>query len=255
MTLPTTEVDVARIVKDKSEIYQPEGPRIPGLPEYENRPSNATPAAMRILLDELKAYTEEVQRAATQSGLTRDVVMGQWQSDMSNWNARLNHYYEELKKVAPENANNLAGADQIYFTVTSPLLDGYYYEVLPGIVLNDEEKARMMEGPPSGASNKKPPGLYLPFSLGNQVNVYTEHQQQRWDQFWQDVWDNTKNLGGAVGRAAQKAGWAALPWLVGIGVAVGSAAVAGGIIYLIVKHQQAQAMAPQYQAVAAAPPR
>jgi hypothetical protein len=232
-TLPSiaNQVDVAELVRTQTQFYQPEGDRVPGDPKTKDRPSLATPAAMLILLDALIAYTEDVQAKASESGLTGDTVMGQWQSDMSNWVARVNHYRDVVRSVDPKEANTLAGADAIFFTVTSPLLDGYFYENLPGLVLDAAEKTRLQQGPPDGVSNKKPPDLYVPFSLGNQVMVYREHQRQRWDQLWADVWANTKALPGQIYDKTKKVGWDMMPWLVAGGVAV----VAGTIGYLAVQ--------------------
>ncbi len=198
-TLPVlTEQNVGEIVGSKTKLYQPEGPRIPGDPRYENKPSNATPRNIRALLDELDLYTKSAQQAAEKEGLTGDAVLAQWQSDMANWQYRLGHYNQVLQMVPPELADNLEGADLIYFTLTAPLLDGVYYEVLPGIVLDDVEKERMTKGPPEGFSNRKPPGLYMPFTLGNQVIIYREHQRERWDLLWEDLAEGARTLGGLV---------------------------------------------------------
>lgn len=243
--------DVAQIVADKNKIFQPEGPRIPGLPEYENLPSNATPANMKKLLEELTAYTEAVQKAADTDGLTGDAVQSQWVSDMSNWRARLGHYYEMLKAVPPAEAGTLAGADMIYFTVTSPLLDGYFYEALPGIVLNEEELQRMKGSGPSAVSNKKPPDVYLPFTLGNQVLEYRKHQQERWDKFWDDIAEGIAKIPEVV----KDVGWSVAPWLIGLGVFVGSTALAGALIYGIVwyRHLRFRPRAPAPAAPRPAP--
>lgn len=198
-TLPElTQQNVGEIVGSKTRLYQPDGPRIPGDPRYEGKPSNATPRNVRALLDELDLYTKAVQEAAQKEGLTNDAVQAQWQSDMANWQYRLAHYYEMLQLVPPDQADTLDGADAIYFQITAPLLDGVYYEVLPGIVLNEEEKARMAQGPPTGFSNRKPPGLYLPFSLGNQVLIYRDHQRERWEMLWKDLEEGVRTLGGLV---------------------------------------------------------
>lgn len=198
-TLPTlTTQNVGDIVKSKTKLYQPEGSRIPGDPRYENKPTNATPANIRGFLDELELYTQAVREAEQKEGLTADSVMAQWTNDMANWQFRLGHYYELLKLVPPEQANTVEGADAIYFTVTSPLLDGVYYEVLPGIVLSPDEKQRMQLGPPEGFSNDKPPDLYTPFTLGNQVIVYREHQRERWELLWGDLAAGVATLGGLV---------------------------------------------------------
>lgn len=193
-----TQQNVGEIVGTKTKLYQPDGPRIPGDPRYENKPSNATPVAMRALLDELSAYTESVQVAQREEGMAKDVVQQQWRNDMAHWQYRLAHYYEVLGLVPADQANTLAGADAIYFHVTAPLLDGVFYEVLPGVVLNAEEKDRMQLGPPEGFSNRKPPDLYVPFSLGNQVLIYRQHQRERWDQLWADLARGVSTLGGLV---------------------------------------------------------
>jgi len=232
-TLPNilNQTDVGQLVKDQNARYQPDGPRIPGDPTHGNKPSNATPAAMLILIDALTDYTQSVQSAAAKEGMSTDTVMAQWQSDMSNWVQRLAHYRDVTRSVSPEMANTLEGADAIYFTVTSPLLDGYYFEVLPGLVLSADEKARMADGPPDGVSNKKPPDVYVPFSLGNQVLVYQQHQKERWDQLWQDVWDNTLALPGVVADKVKQAGWDYMPYL----LAAGGLVVGGGVAYLLVQ--------------------
>lgn len=199
-TLPVlTEQNVGEIVRTKTLLFQPDGvSRIPGDPRYENKPSNATPRNIKLLLDELDTYTKAVQQAAQQEGLTGDAVQQQWQADMANWQFRLAHYYDLLRSVPEAQADNLEGADAIYFSVTSPLLDGVYYEPLPGIVLSAAEKERMTQGPPAGFSNRKPPDLYMPFSLGNQVIVYREHQRERWEQLWGDLAQGVRTLGGLV---------------------------------------------------------
>lgn len=239
MPLPSIidEQNVAAIIRDKNAILQPEGPRIPGDPRYENRPTNATPAVMKVLLDELLAYTQEVQEAAKRHGMDKDTVQAQWQSDMAHFVSRLNRYQEEIKAVDLTHAHTLQGADQIYFTVTSPLLDGYFYRSpAPGIMLTQEEKDRMAQG---GASNKKPPDLYVPFSLGNQVLVYRDQQEQRWDAFWQDVWEGAKDLLGKARDAVPEVASLFPPWVVGVGIAVGVTALAFGVGYAFMQYRRA----------------
>jgi len=190
-TLPVSPKEVGSIVREKSELYQPHGARIPGDPASENLPTNATPENMRTLLDQLDVYTKAVQEAADEEGLTTDANVQQWSADMSNWQYRLGHYYEVLRTVPSSEAGTTKAADLIYFEVTAPLLDGVYYEVLPGIVLNEEEKQRISEG---GGSNWKPPGVYTPFSLGNQVVEYRNHQRERWDKLWGDLKASLKKV-------------------------------------------------------------
>lgn len=242
-TLPDPRLapqDVARIVADKNKIFQPDGPRIPGLPEYANKPSHATPANMKLLLEELGRYTDVVQAAADQEGLAEDAVQSQWMNDMANWRARLAHYYDVLRSVDPAQAETLVGTDAIYFPVTSPLLDGYFYEALPGIMLDDTERERMKgthphpPWEPTAVSNKKPPDVYVPFSLGNQVLEYRQHQKEKWDKFWEDILAGLKGIPKAIGDI----GWSVAPWLVGLGVALASATFAGLVIYGIVMYKR-----------------
>lgn len=223
--LPVSPKEVGAIVREKSALYQPEGPRIPGDPSSENKPSNATPLNVKGLLDQLDAYTKAVQTAADKEGLTTDANVQQWASDMSNWQYRLSHYYEVLRTVAAEHAGDLVGADAIYFTVTAPLLDGVYYEVLPGIVLSVDEKQRIASG---GGSNWKPPDVYMPFTLGNQVIEYREHQRERWEKLWEDLKAGAKRFG-------LPEGWD--PWSVvkTVAVTVASGLVGAGLTYFGIK--------------------
>jgi hypothetical protein len=190
--LPVSPKDVGAIVREKSALYQPEGKRVPGDPATQDKPTQATPFNIKALLDQLDLYTKAVQEAANQEGLTEDANVQQWALDMSNWQYRLAHYYEVLRMLPPEQAETLAGADAIYFQVTAPLLDGVYYEVLPGIMLNDEERQRIANGE---GSNPKPPGVFYPFTLGNQVVEYRNHQRERWEKLWEDLKDGFKRLG------------------------------------------------------------
>jgi hypothetical protein len=226
-TLPVSPKEVGAIVREKSALYQPQGPRIPGDPATQNKPSNATPENIRGLLAQLDAYTKAVQEAADDEGLTTDANVQQWANDMSNWQYRLGHYYEVLRLVPAEQAGNLLGADAIYFKVTAPLLDGVYYEVLPGIVLSADEKQRIAAG---GASNWKPPDVYMPFTLGNQVIEYREHQRERWEKLWEDLKSGMKRLGLPEGwdiwRVLKAVGAAAAGALVGAGLTYGAIKVA-----------------------------
>lgn len=179
---------------------------------------HATPQQLSLLYRELRKYTDEVKSAADRHGLLRewsdlwtgekrtevDPNVSQFGLDMAHWEIRLARYAEALDSVTPEDAWTLQGCRRIYPLVTGPLLDGIWYEVLPGLSLNAEEKQRMAshrghpdendvttfvagELHPGGHSNAKPPDLITPFSLGNQVLVWKEHQDERARQFWADL--------------------------------------------------------------------
>lgn len=224
-TIPVSPKEVGAIVREKSELYQPHGPRIPGDPATQDKPSNATPENMRALLGELEAYTKAVQEAANDEGLTEDANVQQWASDMSNWQYRLGHYYEVLRTIPAEQAASLTGADAIYFKVTAPLLDGVYYEVLPGIVLSAAEKQAMAAG---GGSNWKPPDVYQPFTLGNQVVEYREHQRERWEKLWEDLKSGAKRFG-------LPEGWDIAGVLKALGVAAVCGVIGGAVTYAAIK--------------------
>ena len=229
-TLPVSPKDVGAIVRQKSQLYQPQGPRIPGDPQTEGRPTHATPANLKALLDQLDAYTKAVQQAADQEGLTTDANVQQWAADMSNWQFRLAHYYEVLRTVPTEHADTLEGADAVYFQTTAPLLDGVYYEVLPGVVLSDVERQRVAGG---GASNPKPPDVFTPFSLGNQVIEYREHQRERWEQLWQDLAGGFRRMGLPPGSDPW---W----WIYRAAVTAVSALAGGTLVYTGLKIRELQ---------------
>lgn len=224
-TLPVTLTDVGALVAEKNKLYQPEGPRIPGDPRYQDKPSNATPTNLKMLLDQLDAYTKAVQEAAEKEGMTNDSVVQQWQNDMANWQFRLAHYYQALAMAPAAERDTLAGADAVYFTVTSPLLDGVWYEIAPGINYSPPEKERMAKGGLEGFSERKANDLYFPFMLGNQVVVYREHQSEMWDKLWEDLAANAKRLGAPPGQDPLGAVFHVL-------VTVVSGLIGGGVTYL-----------------------
>jgi len=194
---PITNTDVGGIVKQQRDFFFPEGSRIPGDDRYSSRPTRATPAAMLALIDQLDKITDDTNVAAAQSGLTQNQTMAQWSKDSANWVLRLNHYRSRIEAIPADQMNTLEGADAIYFTVTAPLLDGVFYEVLPGINLTNEEKQRMAtQSSPYNYSNRKPPDVYVPFSLGNQVVVFREHQSERWAAMWKAIKESVAEKAG-----------------------------------------------------------
>ncbi len=190
-----TTTDVGREVAKANEFYQPADGRCV-----------ATPRQLRALLDRLDAKTSDVQAEADDNGIVSDQNVAQWASDMAAWQTRLQRYYDALDQVPAADADTEAGCHAAYKYVAAPLLDGIWYERLPGIVLNAEEIARIGSGTghpdldvttpghPEGHSNPKPPDVATPFMLGNQVVVYGDWQDEMWSLFWSDVIENAKKL-------------------------------------------------------------
>jgi len=215
--------DVGKIIAQLNRQFQPEGPRIPGDPRYENAPTRATPRAMHMLVSELRRKTEEAKERVSQYGLADviwhgpfvqildpandDPALAQFRSDMATWEERLAAYERVLDEVAPMRPQDLfsgdprpeldsdEAADRIYFLVTAPLLDGVWYAPLPGVSFNAEELERMKTAePPFNFSNDKPPDAYTPSTLGNQIAVYKTAQQENYRKFVTDLRDNLKKL-------------------------------------------------------------
>ena len=232
-----TQVDAAALVKEMNSRYQPPGRCV------------ATPLQMNLLLKKLSEYTTEVQKAANREGLDDDSKVPQWAADMASWQQRLAHYQLMLNQVPRTQWSSTKGCEDIYTTVTAPLLDGIYYEVLPGIVLTEQEKAQMLAGTghgtfgqdtphkhPEGHSNPKPPDVMTPFSLGNQVLVYQQHQKERAQQFWADL----KKAANALVQAAREGGKIALPY----GVLLLGVAAVGGVMYLAYRGNRSPSYRP-----------
>ncbi len=208
-----TQTDIDILVQKMNDRYQPK-----------TGVCVATPAQMDNLLKRLNAYTKQVQDAAEDEGLDKDTNVAQWALDMASWQQRIAHYKQELLLIPKSDWDTETGCEAIYETVTSPLLDGVYYEVLPGIVLSPQEKVDILAG---GQSNPKPNDVISPFTLGNQVLVYKQHQKERADQFWKDLEASAKRLKKAIAEA----GKLALPW----GILLLGAAAVVAVGYLIVK--------------------
>lgn len=250
-----TKQAVDEIVRDMNAFYQPDNEAC----------GKSTPAQMKLLVERLSDYTNQVKQAASQNGLLTEYLdpytgekkslpsqfNAQFAVDMAAWDQRLNHYRRVVEQTPDDQATTEAGCELIYKQVTGPLLDGIYYEVLPGIVLNDTEKGRMAAGKghpqtdvpttldgkdhPGGHSNPKPPDVITPFTLGNQVIVWEQHQKERAQEFWRDLRDAAVNL---PKRAAEALAEAARPlgrdFLMPLGFAllgVTAVTVTGLVIY------------------------
>ncbi len=210
--------DVSDLMRDFNATYQP-----PGV-------CAATPRKMKLLLDRLAEYTDEVQwarnkyRALGVAGIALgpagivasdllgggDVDVPQWRRDMTNWQYRLAEYQRLVDAIPQSQWDSAEGCSELYPLVTAPLLDGIWYQVMPGIVLNSEEKQRIREGTrhcpegeetcidvayrdpvsgdhPPGHSNPKPPDAMTPFSLGNQIIVYQDFQAENARRLFEDL--------------------------------------------------------------------
>lgn len=220
-----TITNVGDILRKFNATYQPKGV------------CAATPAKMKLLLDQLEEYTDEVQWARNKykalgvasialgpTGIAvsellggGDVDVAQWRRDMANWQYRLAEYQRVLDNIPSDRMNTAEGCREIYPLVTAPLLDGIWYEVLPGVVLSNEEKQRIREGTrhcpegvetctdiayrdpetgdhPPGHSNPKPPDAITPFSLGNQIVVYQDFQKENAERFFDDLLEGARKF-------------------------------------------------------------
>lgn len=209
--------DVSDLMREFNATYQPKGV------------CAATPRKMKLLLDLLEEYTDEVQwarnkyRALGIAGIALgpagiaitqllgggDVSVAQWRRDMANWQYRLGEYQRLVEAIPESEWDSPEGCSELYPLVTAPLLDGIWYQVLPGIVLNSEEKQRIREAKrhcpegetctdityrdpvsgdhPPGHSNPKPPDAMTPFSLGNQIIVYQDFQRENASRLLDDL--------------------------------------------------------------------
>ncbi len=259
-----THTDVFDLMHRFNATYQP-----PGV-------CAATPRKMKVLLEELQEYTDEVQfarnkyRALAIAAIALgpaaiavsellgggDVDVGQWRRDMANWQYRLAGYQRVLDGVPPDQMDTAQGCREIYPLVTAPLLDGIWYQIMPGVVLNNAEKATIRSGEghcpkgeercedivyripeaadhPGGHSSPKPPDAVTPFSLGNQIKIYQDFQKENLDRFIQELIDRTKKL-------VDPGGW---PWWVK-GAIIAGAGMGVGLVGLYV-----------YQFLPQAPPK
>lgn len=184
----------------------------------------ATPAQMNLLLKRLRDYTEEVRQAALKTSIVADENTAQWVKDMQNWQARLARYQKYVDQAPKEHWYDEDGCAAVYQEVTAPVVQGIWYEELPGISLSDAEKEAMVKGVghgqfgvdvsgehPPGHSNPKPPDFHVPFTLGNQVIEYRKAQKERLEKFWTDLKSEATKLqekAAGVLEVAHKA----LPW-------------------------------------------
>lgn len=197
-----TNTDMFELVTRLNAEYQP-----PGM-------CAATPRRLRVLVDAMQKYTNEVQAARQQykdlavaaialgpTGIAvsellggGDVDVAQWRSDMTNWQFRLADYRRMLEGYISEHPTELdtpAGCEAIYKDVTSPLLDGVWYRVMPGVVLSQEERQAIQSG---GASNRKPNDVITPWTLGNQIAIYQDAQRENAIRFFDDLIENAKKV-------------------------------------------------------------
>ncbi len=202
-----TQKDVGDIVKKMNAMYQPPDGRCA-----------ATPKQMDFLVRKLEKYTEKVQKQRygwdpDLGWINRiDISWGSashWANDMAHWQERLARYRDVLDDVPKSEWNTASGCKAIYTLVTAPLLDGIFYEELPGLNLNDTEKARMASGSghppagildtatvrhPGGHSNPKPPDVATPYSLGNGILIFQEFQRKNLEQLWEDIKKNFERI-------------------------------------------------------------
>lgn len=150
--------DVGRIVKDATEKFLRQPTCV------------ADRRNMRTLVEKLERYTDQVQEAADQHGISTDYNVQQWAKDMENWRVRLSLYYEALDNA--QYASGPQSCEELRERVTEPLLVGWYPDDYPGIVNPDVQTV---------------PDVAMPYILGNQVVVYRDHQRQRVDRLICDL--------------------------------------------------------------------
>lgn len=236
-----TTTDIFALVSRLNDEYQPCAQKdengvcqVPG-------PCVATPRRVKLLIDELKAYTGEVQAARHRHealGIAAiamgpaaipltdllgggNVDVAQWRSDMTNWQFRLAEYDRMLTQFMAEHPSAVdtpAGCEAIYRDITSPLLDGIWYRVMPGVVLSTEEKQRIAQG---GASNRKPNDVITPWSLGNQIIVYQDFQKENAERFFQELIDRARKIAEDIADPGRWPWWLKGAIIVGAGVGVG----------------------------------
>lgn len=251
-----SQKSTAEVVREMNEFYQPDNEAC----------GRATPQQMALLLDRLSDYTKLVKQAADQDGLLNqwtDPWTGEQRSaaseynpqfavDMASWEKRLAHYKQAVYAVPEDKFTTAEGCELIYPTVTAPLLDGIWYEVLDGVNLNSDEKQRINSGEghpqtdvattvggndhPPGHSNAKPPDVIAPFTLGNQALVFHEHQEERFKKFWADLKksasDLVTDLVKGASDIANKIDWS---FLVPVGIALLGVAGVGFLLYYLVE--------------------
>lgn len=199
-----TKADVAQITDDLRRFYLGEEGRREAC-------GKATPQAMALLLGRLEDLTAEVIDAAKngekwyQQDMLADENVAGFAISMAHWQQRLAHYKRAVQSIPASQWSTREGCEALYPMVTAPLIDGIWYEILPGMNFSQEDKARILAGRghpaptmdrttmvggemhPGGHSGTKPPDLITPFSLGNQVVVYREHQRERLQKLWDDL--------------------------------------------------------------------
>jgi hypothetical protein len=244
-----TSNDIFELLTELNKTLQPAGQCV------------ATPKKMRSLLERLQEYTDAVQAARKKNGLVAkalvpsllpgaetmvdvltDVSVPQWRRDMANWQYRMGEYFRALEEVPSEQEDTVEGCQAIYTKITGPLLDGIYYQIMPGIVLSSQEKARILSGQdhpendvtgehPGGHSNRKPPDVITPFTLGNQIIIYQDFQKENLRRLIEDL-TNPPLL-----RPDEWPWWVTGLVIAGAGVVVG---IAGLYVYNLLPKPQAQ---------------
>lgn len=215
-TMPQ-EYDVGQMVRDYSvRILQP-------------FPNLATPYNMAVVLEELQALTDKLEErdelrrrvSGATAGVLGDVVIpcidsdgnfiDQLCADLYHWRARLDTY-ELASASVPESQED--DRDAILWTVTAPLLLGYHGGP------TGKEIELSLDGYPAGfdPAIQHAPDIATPFSLANQLGVYEEWEQRRWELFLDDLATGAREIGKGAGKVAL--GLAAA-FAIGLGIYMG----------------------------------
>jgi len=224
-----TNTDMFDLVTKMNETFQPPGR------------CAATPRQMQALLNAMQEYTDEVQLARNKykalgvaaialgpGGIAvsellggGDVDVAQWRSDMTSWQFRLAEYQRLLALYIAQHPNEIdteAGCEAIYRDITSPLLDGVWYRIMPGIMYTEAEKESIRGGGPSDRSVND---VVTPWMLGNQILTYQDFQRENAIRFFDELIENFKKLAEDITSPGKWPWWIHGAIIVGAGVAVG----------------------------------
>lgn len=190
--------DVGNLVSKMNLLYQPSGKCSP----ITDKPH------MQDLVDLLRGYSDQVQGEADENGLSEDMNVAQWATDMASWRDRLGGYQAALDAATHE--SGMLSCEELYPTVVGPILDGKFAGALSTAGISNPAVVTV-------------PDIAAPYMLGNQVLVYGEFQAQNFEALINYFIDEAKSVAKKVGKAAKMAAPSLLK--IGVGLVLGVGAV------------------------------